>query len=144
MTARERRIGSLVCGAGGAVLIASLFLPWATAGQGEASGREFLLATDVLFGITGIAAITTALTGGGIGLFRPDLSLRGAADLLGLTSTAVIAWLIFIGFPEGIDPGSGAYIGLASSLVIAFGAADYGIFRGQPAFPRIDDDRAQR
>lgn len=53
--------------------------------------------------IVGLVAIGAALTWGHFGLFRPDLSLTGAADLLGVVGTILIAWLIL--WVEGAQRG---------------------------------------
>ncbi len=64
---------------------------------------------DVFLLIVGLVAVGMALTGGRVGFFRPDLSLRGAADLLGVVATVLLPWLVIFDFPEG------ASVGLASS-----------------------------
>ncbi len=74
----------LIIGAGGAMLIVSLFLPWADLDGVSRSGWELWTMSDVLFLIVGVFALATAITGGRIGVFRPDVSLIGATDLLGV------------------------------------------------------------
>jgi hypothetical protein len=120
MSRAEESLGRVVCGAGGALLIVSLLL-----GTGGAMADVYLL-------IVAAAAIGTALTGGNYGLFRPDLSLRGAADLLGVVSTVVLAWLL------AVDGASefGAFLALAGAMAVAAGSGDYAVLRGAPAFPR--------
>src|SRR5688500_15101600 len=89
--------------AGGALLLAAPFLPWAEAQGSSQSGWDVASAVCVLASITGLIAISAATTGGRIGLFRPDLSLNGAADLLGVVSTVVVGWLI-LDLPSGLSP----------------------------------------
>jgi hypothetical protein len=128
-------LGRLIAGAGGALLIVSLFLPWANIAGAERSGWELWTMADVFFLIAGVTALSAAITGGQIGLFRPDLSLSGAADLLGVVSTVLLAWLILFDFPEGAGHEAGVYLALAGAVAIMGGAGDYATLRGAPAFP---------
>jgi hypothetical protein len=73
MTSTKHGLGQLICGTGGALLIVSLFLPWAGAADVDRSGWELWTMADVFLLIVGLVAIGTALTGGRFGLFRPDL-----------------------------------------------------------------------
>jgi len=124
----------LVIGGGGALLIGSLFMPWATG----RSGWELLTTTDVFLLIVGVVALAAAATGGRIGLFRPDVSLNGAADLFAVVATVVLAWLAIFDFPDGASRGAGIFVALAASVAIAGAAGDYRVLRGAPLFPRLD------
>ena len=126
------------------LLIVSLFLPWATAGGADRTGFELLTMADVFLLVVGLVAIAAALTWGRFGLFRPDLSLNGAADLLGLVATILLAWLIFFDFPPDASREIGVFLALIATIAIAGGAGDYSTLRGAPLFPRIDrgDQRA--
>lgn len=126
----------LIVAAGGVLLIVSLFLPWASAG-GTQTGFELLRAGDVFLLIVGLVAIAAALTGGRFGLFRPDVSLYGAADLFGVVATILLAWLILFDFPSGGGREIGVYLALVAAITIIAGAGDYSAFRGAPLFPRI-------
>ena len=86
MTEKMLGTGQLITGAGGVLLIVSLFLPWAGAGGTSQTGFELLTVGDVFLLIVGLVAIATALTWKRYGLFRPDLSMNGAADLLGVVA----------------------------------------------------------
>jgi hypothetical protein len=130
--------GPLVTGAGGALMIISLFVPWSGVEGQEFNGWETWTALDIFFLIVGVVAIAAALTGGRIGLFRPDMSLNGAADLLGVVSTVLMLWLVLIEFQEFADREIGVYLTLIASIAIACGAGDWRIFQGAPAFPSID------
>jgi len=125
----------LVIGAGGAVLIGSLFLHWA---RGR-SGWTLLTGTDAFFAIVGAVALAAGLTGGHIGVFRRDVSLNGAADLLSVVAIVVLAWLAIFDLPGGARPGGGLFVALASAIAIACAAGDYGVLRGVPLFPRLED-----
>jgi hypothetical protein len=128
----------LVCGAGGILLIVSLFLPWA----GGRNGWELWTMADLFFVIAGVAAVLMALTGGWIGVFRPDVSLRGTADLLGVISSLLLAWFLLFDFPEGADREVGAFLALIGAMAIAGGAGDYSVLRpGASMFPRLDAGR---
>ena len=131
------RNGHLIAGAGGALLIVSLFLPWADAGGVDVSGWEFSTTTDILFLIVGLFAIATALTGGRIGVMRPDVSLIGATDLLAVILSVLLALLLIADFPDGAGRGIGAFLALVATITIAAGSGDYRPLRGAPWFPRL-------
>jgi hypothetical protein len=138
------RPGQLIAAAGGALLIVSLFLPWASADGSDASGWELLTMTDVFFLIAGATAILAAITGGRFGLFRTDMSLNAATDLLGVVSTLLLGWFLLFDFPEGADPEIGAYVALISAIAVMGGAGDYSSLRGAPAFPPIGSEEQSR
>ncbi len=117
------------------LLIVSLFLPWGDVQGAERNGWELWTVADVFFLIVGLFAIGAAITGGRFGLFRPDLSLNGATDLLGVVSTVLIAWLILFDFPQGAGREVGVYLALISAITVAGGAGDYATLRGAPLFP---------
>jgi len=122
-------IGQLIAGAGGVLLIVSLFLPWADVQDVGRSGWEFSTMADVFFLIAGLVAIGAAITGGRVGFFRPDLSLNAATDLLGVVATLLLAWLVIFDFPAGADPEIGVYLALIAAITIAGGAGDYSVLR---------------
>ena len=129
--------GQLIAGAGGVLLIVSLFLPWASADGVERSGWELFAMADVFLLTVGLVAIATALTGGRFGVFRPDLSPNGAADLLGLVAIVLIAWLVIFDFPDGAGREVGVLLALAAAVTVAAGVGDYRPLRGAPWFPRM-------
>jgi len=131
------RAGQLIAGAGGVLLIVSLFLPWAEKGGVSRSGWELWTMADVFFLIAGLCAIAAAITGGRFGLFRPDLTLIGATDLLGLVATVLMWWLLIFDFPAGADREIGAFLALIAAMTIAGGAGDYRVLRGASWFPRM-------
>lgn len=136
----ERPIpGQWIAAAGGVLMIVSLFLPWAGApnGGGDLNGWELWTTTDVFFLIAGLVAIAAALTGGHYGLFRRDMSLNAATDLLGVLSTLLLAWFLLFDFPDGASRDVGAYLALVAAIVIMSGAGDYSTLRGAPAFPKL-------
>ena len=138
MTSTKIGLGQLICGAGGALLIVSLFLPWASAGDVERSGWESWTMADIFLLVVGVVAIAAAITGGRFGVFRPDVSLIGAADLLGIIATVLVAWLILFDFPEGAGREIGVFLALISAMVVAGGAGDYSALRGSRLFPPTD------
>jgi hypothetical protein len=143
MNSTNYDLGRIVCGIGGALLIVSLFLPWAGAAAGDLSGWELWTMADVFLLIVGLVAIAMALTGGRFGVFRPDVSLRGAADLLGVVATILLAWVIIFDFPEGASREVGIYLALVGALAVAGGAGDYATLRGAPLFPRTTPEAGQ-
>jgi hypothetical protein len=102
------------------------------------TGFELLTIGDVFLLIVGLVAIAAALTWGRYGLFRPDLSMNGAADLLGLVATILLAWPILFDFPSGTSREVGVFLALVAAIAIAGGVGDYRTLRGAPLFPRID------
>jgi hypothetical protein len=122
-------IGQLIAGAGGVLLIVSLFLPWADIQDVGWTGWEFSTMADVYLLIAGLVAIGAAITGGRHGFFRPDLSLNAATDLLGVVATLLLAWLVLFDFPAGADPEIGVYLALIAAVAIAGGAGDYSVLR---------------
>jgi hypothetical protein len=119
------------------LLIVSLFLPWAEKGGVSRSGWELWTMADVFFLIAGLCAIAAAITGGRFGLFRPDMSLIAATDLLGLVAIVLTAWLLIFDFPAGADREIGAFLALVAALAIAGGAGDYRPLRGASWFPKV-------
>lgn len=134
------RRAQLVAGTGGVLLIVSLFLPWASDGDTDQTGFELLTMGDVFLLIVGLVAIGAALTRGRFGVFRPDLSVNAAADLLGVVATILVTYLILFNFPSGASHEIGVFLALAMAIAIACAVGDYGPFRGAPLFPRIDAD----
>jgi len=133
------RNGQLIAGAGGALLIVSLFLDWSSVGGASVNGWEMWTLTDVFLLIVGVVAILPAITGGRIGLFRPDMSLNAAADLLGVISTLLLAYLLVFDWPEGTSREIGVYLALIASITIMCGAGDWRPVRGEaPLFPKLD------
>jgi hypothetical protein len=130
-------IGRILAGCGGALLIASLFLPWAD-GPGDVNrdGWELLTTLDVLLLIVGLHGIAAAITGGRFGYFRPDLSLNGATDILGVVAAILLGWLLVFDFPSGANPQLGVYVALIVDVAVVCGAGD---FRVRTFFPRIPD-----
>jgi drug/metabolite transporter (DMT)-like permease len=140
----KRKPGQLIAGAGGVLLVASLFLPWAGAEGTDSTGFELLAMADVFLMIVGLVAIAAALTTSRFGVFRPDVSLNGAVDLLGVVATILLAWFVLFDFPSGASHEVGVFLALVGAIVIAAGAGDYSTLRGAPLFPRLDQDEQRR
>jgi hypothetical protein len=127
--------GRLLAAGGGALLIASLFLPWADFPAGVSrNGWEVLTMSDVSFLIVGLFGIAAGVTGGRFGFFRPDVSLNGATDILGLLAAILLGWLILFDFPSGAGREAGVYLALIGGIAIACGAGD---FRVRSFFPKM-------
>lgn len=141
METSESRTGQLIACAGGVLLIVSLFMPWMDVGGVSRSGWELWTMADVLFSMAALMAMVAAITGGRFGLFRPDLSVNGATDLLGVVSTVLIAWLILFDFPAGASREIGVFLALIAAMAIAGGAADYRVLRGGSLFPAAPSSR---
>ena len=139
MTSTKYGLGQLICGTGGALLIVSLFLPWAGGAAVDLSGWELWTMADIFLLIVGLVAIAMALTGGRFGLFRPDLSLSAAADLLGLVATLLLTWLVIFDFPADASRNTGVFLALIAAVAVAGGAGDYAPLRGAPWFPKTPE-----
>jgi hypothetical protein len=85
--------------------------------------------TDVFFLIAGLVAIGAAITGGRIGFMRPDVSLNGVTDLLGVVATVLLLWLLVFDFPADADPAIGVFLALIAAIAIMGGAGDYSVLR---------------
>lgn len=141
MTTLLRR---LVCGAAGASLIVALFLPWASVQSADRGGWELWKLTFPLCVLLAVCALATAITGGQFGLNRPDVSIIGATDLLGVVTTVTLAWLLFYELPAHASRQPALILALISAAAAAIAAADYGPLRGAPLFPRMVDQRTNR
>ena len=129
--------GRLLAGAGGVLLLVSLFLPWADDSNGTSrNGWELSATSDVLFVIVGVCGIAAAITGGRFGFFRPDVSLNGATDILAVVASIVLGWLILFDFPSGASREPGVYLALVAAIAVATGAGD---FRVRSLFPKLSD-----
>ena len=117
MTTINPGFGRLLAGCGGALLIGSLFMPWSDAAGVTHDGWQTLSVWDVFLVITGVSGIAAAITGGRFGFFRPDLSLNGMTDILGVIAGILIAWLILFDFPSGANREVGLYLALVGAAV---------------------------
>jgi dolichol kinase len=82
----------------------------------------------------GLVAIAAAVTGGRIGLFRPDVSFRGAADVLGVASSVVLACVVLF---DLADVAYGAFVALVAAVAVMGLSGDYRVLRGAPSFPSL-------
>jgi hypothetical protein len=136
MTTINSGIGRLLAGAGGLLLIASLFLPWSEAGGVTRSGFEAESVSDVFFLIVGLSGVAAAITGGRFGFFRRDLSLNGMTDILAVIASILIGWLLLFDFPAGGSKEVGVYLALVGAVAVATGTGD---FRVSALFPRLPE-----
>jgi drug/metabolite transporter (DMT)-like permease len=133
----------LIAGVGGALLIASLFLPWADAAGVRQSGWQINTVLAVYLVVVGVFGIATAITGGQYGIGRADVSLIGATDLLNTTAILLLAWLIF-DFPEHATRQAGVYGALVLVTITGLAVADYRPLRGAPWFAPINSSEPTR
>ena len=126
----------LIAGVGGALLIASLFVPWADAAGVRHSGWHVNTVLAVYLVIVGVFGIATAITGGQYGIGRADVSLIGATDLLNTTAIVLLAWLV-LDFPEQATRQAGVFGALALVTLTGLAVADYRPLRGAPWFAPV-------
>src|SRR5688500_15024577 len=110
-------------GVGGAVLAISGFLPWSEFAGEQATGWEVASGPAALGLLAGVLAVAAAATGGRIGLFRPDASLRGGADVLGVASSIVLACVVLFDLPG--DSAYGALVALIGAVAVMAFSGDY-------------------
>ena len=138
MTKLLRRI---VCGAAGTLMIVALLLPWADVQDADRIAWGLWKLTFPLCVALAGCALTTAITGGRIGLNRPDVSIIGATDGLGVITTVTLVWLLLYDFPDQASRQPALVLASISAAAAAFAAADYRPLRGAPLFPRMVDER---
>jgi hypothetical protein len=134
MSTIDPRIGRVLAGCGGVLLLAALFLPWSDVAGHSRTGWETVTTWDVLASITGVCGIAAAITGGRFGFFRRDLSFNAMTDIFGVIVGILIGWLIAFDFPAGASREAGVYLALAGAVTVATGAGD---FRVTAWFPRL-------
>lgn len=127
-------LGRLLAGCGGALLMASMLMPWSEVTGLTRTGWETVSVWDVFVLITGACGVAAGVTGGRFGFFRRDLSFNGMTDIFGVILAILIAWLIFVEFPSGVGREVGVYLALAGAAAVATGAGD---FRVKALFPRL-------
>jgi hypothetical protein len=125
-------------GIAGAALALSGFLPWSESAGADAAGWDVASGPAALGLLAGLVAVAAAATGGRIGLFRPDVSMRGAADVLGVASSTVLACVVLFDLPG--DPDYGAFVALIAAVAVMGLSGDYRVLRGAPAFPSLSSD----
>lgn len=118
-------------------MIVALFLPWASLQGTNRTGWQLWAITAALCAVVAACAISTAITGGQFGFFRPDVSLIGATDLLGVVATVTLGWLILFDIPENASRQLGVFLALISAAAIAGAVGDYRPLRGAPLFPQM-------
>lgn len=139
MTMMFRR---LVCGVAGVLLMVALLLPWTRVHDADSEAWGLWKLAMPLCVILAGCALTTAITGGRIGLNRPDVSIIGATDGLGVVTTVTLGWLLFFVFPADASRQPALLLGLISAAAAALAAADYRPLWGAPWFPALADDAA--
>ncbi len=140
MSTINPRLGRLLAGCGGVLLIASLFMPWSESAGDSRTGWELLSAWDVFVLITGVCGVVAAITGGRFGFFRPDLSFNAMTDIFGVVLVILIGWLILFDFPEGASREAGVYLALVGAAAVATGAGDFRVTSLFPPLPSFSSE----
>jgi hypothetical protein len=122
-------------------MVVALLLPWAPVQDADRIAWGLWKLTFPLCVALAACALTTAITGGRIGLNRPDVSIIGATDGLGVITTVTLAWLLFYDFPARANRQPALILALTAAAAAALAAADYRPLRGAPLFPRMVDER---
>ncbi len=132
-------IRRLICGAAGVLMVVALFLPWKEFQEADRVAWGLWKLTFPLCAAVAICALVTAITGGQIGLNRPDVSIIGATDGLGVITTVTLGWLLFHNLPAHAIRQPALVLALLSAAAAALAAADYRPLRGAPWFPTMID-----
>jgi hypothetical protein len=128
-------LGRALAGLGGALLVASLFLPWSELHGQTQTGFETLAVWDLFVLITGVCGLVAALTGGRFGFFRADLSFNGMTDIFGVVLALLVGSLLLFEFPAAASREAGAYLALLGAVAVAAGAGDFRVKSLFPALP---------
>ena len=123
---RRVRIGEIVAGVAGAVLLLSLFLEWYTV-RGRAEGLTawgafaFVDLLVCLVALLGIALAVSQVVGRGPAL---PVAIGVITSTLGLAATLLVLYRILNqpGPNDAIGVGAGAWVGLAACLGVFLGA----------------------
>lgn len=139
MSTVNPRLGRWLAGAGGVLMIASLFLAWSDVRGLTRTGWHTAPVWKIFVLITGVCGLVAALTGGRFGFFRPDLSFNAMTDIFGVVLTILIVWLIAFDFPRNASREFGVYLALAAAVAVATGAGDFRVRSWFPAVPQSDE-----
>ena len=90
MDLRRLRAGEWITALAGAVLIASLFLPWYGGGSGDLTGWEALAAGDVLLAAIGAFAVAVLVVTAAEATAAVPLAMDCFATLLGLVASVYV------------------------------------------------------
>ena len=123
MDARRLSRGDWVAAVSGIVMLVALFLPWYSAGGHDQTAWEAMALDDVILAVAALLAILAAVI---VGLRRVS-SLSVAATSLGILPAVVglvltVYRLISPAPPVDVSLGVGAWLALAATIGIAFGA----------------------
>jgi hypothetical protein len=112
--------GQLIMGAGGLVLIISLFLSWVSILGISASAFDAFSGMDIIMLIIGVTALAYGVTMA----MGASVSLPGnSALILALLGIVVFGWTLGWDLEEP-NAGFGAWLGLFGSVAIAYGGYD--------------------
>jgi drug/metabolite transporter superfamily protein YnfA len=128
-------LGRALAALGGALLVASLFLPWSELDGQTQTGFEALDVWDLFIVTTGVCGLVAALTGGRFGFFRADLSFNAMTDIFGVVLSLLIGYLLLFEFPAAASREAGAYLALLGAVTVATGAGDFRVTSLFPALP---------
>jgi peptidoglycan/LPS O-acetylase OafA/YrhL len=134
MSAKSLGKGRPVVAAGGLILMVSLFLPWSSGEAASETAWQVNAGVAVLALGAGVIALAAAATNGRMGLFRPDVSMSGGADLFCVATTIAVGAVVLF---DLADPGPGAIVALLAAAVTACVCADWRPLKGAPLFPRV-------
>jgi hypothetical protein len=110
--------GQLIAGAGGIVLVLSLFLSWVSLLGASASAFDTFSGMDIIMLVIGLAAVAFAATeASGTGVQLPG----NAGIILAVAAVVVFGWALGWCLEEP-SAGFGAWLGLIASGAIAYGA----------------------
>jgi hypothetical protein len=104
-------------------MLVALFLPWYTAGDQSLSAWQAMALDDVILAITALLAISAAVIVGIPRLLSVSVATTSLAILPAVVGLLLTIYRLVSPAPEGdVSLGVGAWLGLAATAAIAYGA----------------------
>jgi hypothetical protein len=121
MDLRRLRAGEWIVAASGAVVLASLFLPWYEGGAADFSGWEALSAIDVVVGLIAAAAVALLVVTATQRVPAVPVMMDALVTLAGIVA-ALLVLIRVLDLPDGAAGREwGLWLGLAGVLGIVLG-----------------------
>lgn len=123
MEPRRLSRGDWIAAIGGVAMLVSLFLPWYSAGGQELSAWEAMALDDVILAIAALLAIGATIVVAIPRLLSVSVAITSLAILPAVVGLVVTIYrLVFPAPPGDVSLEVGAWLGLAATAAIAYGA----------------------
>jgi hypothetical protein len=135
--------GDWIAAIGGVVMLIALFLPWYSAGGQSVSAWEAMALDDVILAITALLAIGAAVIVGIPRLLSVSVATTSLAILPAVVGLLLTIYRLVSPAPEiDVSLEVGAWLGLAATASIAYGAWTGANDEGPARRRRAAEDRA--